>query len=457
VSTASALAQRVRAKASASTKSKYDLRASQVPTPLPVVRFFWDTVRLHRPSLGSVLDMGAGDGRFSRFGHFKSYIGYEIDATRIGVPRPRANARLLKGCVFASKLATFDACVGNPPYLRHHDIESPWKEKTLRRLAKDLRGLTQDLSVDLSGHGNLFLYFLALGILRSRTDGLVALVVPFDWVSRPSALSIRELIRAKKWNVSVYRFSFSVFDDVNTTASVSIIDKSAKEGKWSYFDVSPTFEVVPRRGVTGSGLTLLEYTKRGSLYARRGLAPGNQRVFTLTEGERIHHGLRSDDVEPCVTTLRGVDRQLEVLNAATFREHFIDAGRRCWLVKSRGELSERVREYLDGVSVADRSTSTCLRQQPWYRYEQVDQPELLLHSGFTSEGPKILVNAVRAIPVGAVYGIYGCPKGREPILRSKFASKRVVQRIVPHSGRLRKLEIGQVNELLSELGGELSV
>ncbi len=432
-------------KGSRPSGATYDLRASQVPTPAPVVRFFWDVVHQHRSSLGTVLDMGAGDGRFSRYGRFKKYRGIEIDRSKIVARRPRKNATVTEGCVFESKLGLFDACVGNPPYLRHQDIESPWKELTLARLRSELR-------IDLSGHGNLFLYFMALALLRTSPDGLLALVVPFDWVSRPAARELRQFIRESKWDVTVYRFSFSVFDAVDTTASVTVIDKATSTGQWKFLDVASDFSTIPRRGPTGSGFLPIRYSRRSKLFARRGLAPGNQEVFTLTEGERVHHGLHRDDVQPCITSLRGMTDVIEVLDDSAFKKHFVDAGRRCWLVKCRGRIRPRVRQYLDGVPVEARSTATCLRQTPWYKHELVRRPQLLLHSAFTSEvGPRVLINKIGAVPVGSIYGIYGCPRGSEHALRAKLLAKRVVQRIVPHSRKLRKLEIGQANELLSEI------
>lgn len=424
----------------------YDLRASQVATPTNVVRFFWQVLEKHRKTIGNVLDMGAGDGRFAQFGHFATYTGVEIDAAQFDDPAPRKNAHIEPGCVFARPAETFDACIGNPPYLRHHDIESPWKEATLKRLG-------EDLGTTLSGHGNLFLYFLALSLLRTAADGISALVIPFDWVSRPSAAGLRRVIRKKKWNVFVYRFSFDVFRGVDTTASISVIDKAGCSGKWSFFDVSPDFKVIERRGVTGTSRGLLKYARRGTVFARRGISPGNQAVFTLTDGERIHHGLKREDVVPCVTSLRGLGGAVRTLDRKTFQKLFVEGGRRCWLIKSRENPTPRLLAYLDAVPAKDRSTVTCKRQSPWYRYEEIKVPPLLVHSGFSLDGPRVLVNSVRAVPVGAMYGIYGCPKKSAPALRRKIAKKQVLRRVVPHSGRLRKIEVGQLNGLLESLRG----
>ena len=73
--------------------------------------------------------MGAGDARFSSGGHFSHYHGVEIDedvARSAVLPK---NATLQSICAFLHSGANYDACIGNPPYVRHHDIESPWKEE----------------------------------------------------------------------------------------------------------------------------------------------------------------------------------------------------------------------------------------------------------------------------------------------------------------------------------------
>jgi hypothetical protein len=147
--------------------------------------------------------------------------------------------------VFRHEGAGYDACIGNPPYARHHDIQSPWKEQTVALL-------DGELAVTLDKHCNLYLYFFCLGLLKTRQDGLLALVVPYEWVSRPSAKPIREYIHRQHWNVAVYRFQMPVFEGVLTTASVSIVDKGGRDGRWKYYDITPSYQVVIRQGITSS-------------------------------------------------------------------------------------------------------------------------------------------------------------------------------------------------------------
>ena len=192
-------------------------------------------------------------------------------------------------CAFRFKPDGYDAAIGNPPYVRHHDIETKWRQRIARRI-KD------ELGVDLSGIGNLYLYFLCLGLMKTTNTGLIGAVIPFEWVSRPSAKPLRDLIAEKKWDVSIFRFEHAIFDGVLTTACVTFIDKNGTTGKWTYHADLPDLKIRTRTGVSGNRLKILEYGKRDEVWARRGISPGGQAIFTLTEDERRAAGLAKTDV-----------------------------------------------------------------------------------------------------------------------------------------------------------------
>lgn len=424
-------------------KAAYELSASQVATPDRVVAFFWQVVHQCHESLGKVLDVGAGDCRFARGGAYRHYVGVEIDQRLHKTARLPSNGELIYGCAFRHADGGYDACIGNPPYVRHHDIESPWKEDTVERIGREL-------GVVLSRNCNLYLYFLCLGLLKTHENGIVAMLIPFEWVSRPSATPLREFIQARRWNVKVYRFEEPIFRGVLTTASVSIIDKSGAEARWSFFDVDRRFAVHRREGPADSKEGVIGYEKRGKTWALRGLSPGTQKVFTLTEGERNHFGLTRSDVVPCVTTLRHVPSSVSVLTDATFRKHFVDAGGRCWLIRSHDAiLSTTLRAYLDSVPPGLRDTWTCRNQDPWYRFRPHPKPYLLVGSGFTRYGPKVLINTVGAYAVGSVWGVHSVARPPMQRLRQHLQGMNLEKRVVAHAQQLKKIEIKQLNALLN--------
>jgi predicted RNA methylase len=206
-----------------SSRSAYELRRSQVETPPVIVALLWQLVRERRTVLPRVLDLGAGDARFSVGGSYKNYEGVEIDRAAVHGIRLPPNARVSIGCTFRHAGINYDACIGNPPYVRHHDLALRWKRATAKRIENEL-------SISFDKHANLYLYFLCLALTKTAASGLLALVIPYEWVSRPSAAAIRQHIKEKGWNVSVYRFQGAIFPNVLTTASITIVDKEGRNG-----------------------------------------------------------------------------------------------------------------------------------------------------------------------------------------------------------------------------------
>lgn len=425
-------------------RTHYELSQSQVETPADVVSLVWRLANERRPLPERVVDFGAGDCRFACSGHYGFYQGIEIDPERWPPRVLPEKAAVDHECAFRHKKEGYDLCIGNPPYVRHHDIESPWKEDTVDRI-------NEALGISLNKHSNLYLYFLCLGIMRTLPNGLVALVVPYEWVSRPSAKAIRRYIESQGWDVSIYRFQEKVFPRVLTTASISVIDKSATTGNWNYYDVSGELSITPRNGVSGSDATVLPYKNRGQVWALRGLSPGSQKVFCLTEGERRHHNLSLNDVVPCVTSLKDVPGKLRVLSKVSFKKHFIDAGERCWLVKScEPRRSRALNGYLDSVLQADRDNYTCRNQTPWFNYLPHRTPELLFSSGFVSYGPKVLVNSIGAKAVGSAFGIHSEKHIPRRSLQQYLLNIDFEKQVVAHAGRLKKIEVKQMNSVLQE-------
>jgi len=276
-------------------------------------------------------------------------------------------------------------------------------------------------------------------------------VVPYEWVSRPSADPLRGYIKQNGWHVDTYRFVDPIFDGVLTTASISIIDKRNRNNQWCYHQIDKHGNILRNLSVTGSNREVLPYEDRGKLWAMRGMSPGTQKVFTLSEGERIHAGLKHDDVMPCVTSLREVPPELSQLTRSAFRKRFIETGAKCWLIKSHTDpISSSLQAYLDNVPENLRSTWTCKSRESWYRYPLFDAPNLLVSTGFTSFGPKILLNSVNAHAVGSVCGIYSdISKISLPQLRAYLTGIDFEKRVVAHAKKLKKVEIRQLNAVLN--------
>lgn len=181
------------------------------------------------------------------------------------------------------------------------------------------------------------------------------------------------------------------------------------------------------------------------------LALAGKKIFCLTEESRNKFGLKIGvDVVPCVTNLKCIDNKLKVLNRRAFEKHYINKGERCWLLSPTSTPSDELQAYLDSIDETERDTYTCRNQSPWWCYRPHQAPDILYGSGFTSFGPKVIVNAVGAIALGTVHGVHKVKGITKLELREKIASFDFERQVVSHSGALKKIEVNQMNYVLCQ-------
>lgn len=198
------------------------LQRCQVATPLDVVDLLWDLALAARGgvSFPFVLDLGAGDARFARSAkaQFSRYVGVEQDRHKItqeGLPRA---AQIVHGDAMAWQGEKASLSIGNPPFIKSAHLDPSWRTAVLDRLE-------YESGTRLKNTANVFVLFMLQALLRTHDDGLVVQLVPYEWVTRPSAAEFRAYLHEQRWDVQVYRFDADIFPRVLTTASVVIIDK----------------------------------------------------------------------------------------------------------------------------------------------------------------------------------------------------------------------------------------
>src|SRR5438067_7389531 len=80
----------------------------QIDTPLGVVKMVWQLIRERRKHVGKVVDFGAGDARFARYGPYLHYVGYEIDRNRCDLKNIPKNAQIVNACAFSEVVEDAD-------------------------------------------------------------------------------------------------------------------------------------------------------------------------------------------------------------------------------------------------------------------------------------------------------------------------------------------------------------
>lgn len=426
------------------------LERCQVDTPERLVETAWRHVCDYRDRLGFVVDFGAGDGRFAHQGNYDRYVGYEIDESRSGPVGP--NSKIISACAFSDSIDDADLCIGNPPFVRNQDLPVGWR-------AKAAEILFDRTGVRLSGLANAWQYFFLLSLISIRPDGLCVLVIPYEWVSRPSAKAIRAYIQGNRWNVDVFKLVDETFDSVLTTASITIIDKSKGKARWRYFEETESGRYKRLKSPSGSSDGVLEYAKgtrsNSSLpRAKRGLSPGSQKVFVLTEGERVANGLKiGKDVVPCVTSLRPLPSDEPTLSEEVFDSNIRHAGHRCWLLRVDKKPSHRLNAYLDAVPENQRQTKTCADRDVWWQFKMPEAPDVLMAQTFKKNFPKAIRNEIAAIAVGGVCGVSNLTKPQVDQLILGFDGIDLSDKVVSYANSLHKLEINQLNWILNDRFG----
>jgi type I restriction-modification system DNA methylase subunit len=424
------------------------LEHCQIRTPPELAEFVWMLVKKNRKNVGSVVDFGAGNGIFALAGNYESYTGYEIDSSKYETLALPYNVTMLDKCILHS-YGKFDLSIGNPPFIRHQDVADAWK--------KDARELIfRETGIKVDGLGNLYQYFMWLSLLRTNDGGIVALIVPFEWTFRQSAIKLRKYIKENGWRTTVIRLPQRYFfKNIAAVPSITIVDKERRGDGIEVYGVDKSLKINSIRRSPIDLNEYLEYSRKNYIvYAQRGFSTGSQEFFVLTEKERVANGIKRAEVVPCVTSLRKLSLDDEILDGTLFKSEYVNRGHKCWLVKTDGDiLSENLRKYLEKVPEGTRENWTCKNRDVWYYYRTPKAPAILYACSFKNgKRPKMLKNDIKARNISAVHGIFVNESliSIDSIL-AKLRKMNFLKGTVPTINDIRKIEVGQMNGILNRL------
>lgn len=157
-----------------------------------------------------VVDPGTGSARFllaaGRAFPRASLVGVEIDPLAGLLARANLTAAGFdqRSRIVIDDYRTADlgdsagvtAYLGNPPYVRHHQIESSWKQW----LARTARGL----GLEASGLAGLHVHFLMATALRARRGDIGSFVTSAEWLDVNYGRLLRELVSTVLGGLSIH-------------------------------------------------------------------------------------------------------------------------------------------------------------------------------------------------------------------------------------------------------------
>jgi hypothetical protein len=387
----------------------------------------------------ALFDPAVGTGAFfkaaRRLGSKVQFLGYELDARALQDAR---NQGLSDSDLSQIQNTDFldhppeqlqSAIIANPPYIRHHRLESQVKEQ-LNSWARKLIGYPLD------ARAGLHVYFLLRLLTLLKPGGRLAIIVPADVCEGVFAKGLWAWIsRAYQLEATVtFTPEANPFDGVDTNPIILLFRNAQPKGTllWARcFNKGEDFKHWIQSGFTQtvSGLEIqtrnLDEAIRTGLSrprstdsghqptlgdwakAMRGIATGANSFFLLRDDQVQSLGLPLAFVRPAIARVRDVtggilDKDL--------LEQIRRSGRPTWLFsvdgRPLGQFPRTVQTYLEyGEQQGLPSRPLISTRRPWYRMETRAVPPLLFaYLGRRSQ--RFILNKVEALPLTGFLAIY---------------------------------------------------
>lgn len=225
----------------------------QYMTPAPITTMILDTIGYTGPQIltKTIMEPSFGDGSFlisivqrviiegKRVGLSKSDIAQIINNNIFGIEKDillynRAIERLHKLLdthgiqnvrwnhlicgdtliAYKAYAGKMDYVVGNPPYIRIHNIPEDYRE-----IIKEFRFI--------DGMIDLYIVFYEIGLLLLNDTGKLGYIAPNSFMKNTSQKAFRNYLVENKYISAIYDFKTSkIFEDADTYTCICILDKN---------------------------------------------------------------------------------------------------------------------------------------------------------------------------------------------------------------------------------------
>jgi adenine-specific DNA-methyltransferase len=295
--------------------------ATLVPARLPI--------RFADPSIGSGSFFSAALSTFGKE-RLASATGIEIDPAFCAAARElwgKSGLEVIQGDFTriignGSRPPSPNLILANPPYVRHHHMESSGKER-LRALARELTG------IEVNGLAGLYVYFLLLATAWMEEGGCSAWLIPSEFMDVNYGMALKRfltenvtLIRAHRFDPDNVQFGDALVSSVvlffrksrppsghaveftfggtlNKPHASNHIALAELQGcrKWTVYPSHAKND--RRRSTNGDGPTFGDFFQ-----VRRGIATGNNRFFILDRADAKRRRLPNRYLRPILPSPR---------------------------------------------------------------------------------------------------------------------------------------------------------
>lgn len=278
-------------------RSSIDRRATgAVYTPSKIVRSMTSWIA-GQGTPARVVDPGAGSGRFilAAAGMFPNAQLVAVEKDPLAALMLRANLSA-RGWSDRAKVIVKDyrniklprcngmtAFIGNPPYVRHHDIPEPWKAWYSGRFA--------DLGIKASALAGLHLHFFLQTRLLATPGDIGAFITSAEWLDVNYGSALRKLLLDELGGVALHVLepTIEAFPGTATTAAITCFHVGESERPIRIRSVNELKRLNGLSKGTDVPRKCLEASSRWSIIVRSS-APENHGDIELGELFRVHRG-----------------------------------------------------------------------------------------------------------------------------------------------------------------------
>jgi adenine-specific DNA-methyltransferase len=379
-----------------------------------------------------VLEPSAGDGAFvrgiarsaelrGRVAHLQAIEPLEIEAEK--ARRALRGAGLAGAVSPGSAIAwaagteeTYDAAVGNPPFVRYQFASTADRGAAGR--------LGDRMGLRFAAVGNLWIGVLLGALSRLRPGGAFAFVVPSecltgvsasvvrDWLVRecetvrldlfapcsfPNVLQEVLVLSGRRGSKAASCLQLRLVEELAGGARIDHAHRVAAGGTWTRYLLSPQHVAALDAAAADDRVARL-----GELVAFEvSIVTGANAFFTVTASELERHQL-NDWARPLLPRIRHAAglRYTPADHAAT------EAQARAWLLDfsaDRPDPEAGPRAYIDdGERQGLSARYKCRTREPWYRVPQITKGALLL-SKRSHHHPRVVVNEAGVFTTDTIY------------------------------------------------------
>lgn len=444
-------------------------------TPERIIQAMTEWALAQGSPLGRIVDPGTGSGRFLlKAAHAFSQaelLGIEIDPLAALTARANLSAAGLESrsrvvvSDYRSPLALEDnqaktLFIGNPPYLRHHGIESGWKAWLSAKAAS--------LNAPASQLAGLHAYFFLSTVLHGKPGDLGVFVTSAEWLDVNYGKLIRHLFLDGLGGQSLTLIDpkIRVFEDAATTAAICCFklgsrskgfflnhvsdregqirlgsgrkvqrERLVKEQRWSRL-------ILPPRPKPAKGLIELGELCR----VHRGQVTGANRIWI--EGPHSA-GLPDSVLFPSVTRASDLFKAGLVLEDAARLRRVIDIPADLSLLSK--EERKRVERFLRYAKSRDVHQGYIASNRKAWWSVGLKEPAPILSTYMARRPPAFVRNLAKARHINIAHGIYPRQPLEEGVLQALvrcLSNETSLREGRSYAGGLVKFEPKEVERLL---------